>query len=131
MVARAQVEAAGGVVVREGDRGPEVAVVHRPLYDDWSLPKGKLHPGEGWRAAALREVREETGLRCELGEELESTTYRDRKGREKLVRFWRMRATGGEFEPSDEVDELRWVAPGDAERLLDYEHDRRLVAGLD
>lgn len=125
-----QVRAAGGLVARDGDRGPEVAVIHRPRYDDWSLPKGKLHPGEGWEEAALREVREETGLTCELGDELESTTYLDRKGRRKLVRFWRMRPTGGEFEPSDEVDELRWVAPGDAERLLEYEHDRRLVRGL-
>ena len=125
-----QVRAAGGVVVRDSGRGLEVADIHRPRYDDWSLPKGKLHPGEGWQEAALREVLEETGLECELGEELESTTYLDRKGRRKLVRFWRMRPVGGEFEPSDEVDDLRWVAPGDAERLLDYEHDRRLVSDL-
>jgi 8-oxo-dGTP diphosphatase len=130
MAAIPQVKAAGGVVVREAGRGPEVAVVHRPRYDDWSLPKGKLNPGEDWRDAALREVREETGLECELGAELESTAYLDRKGRRKLVRFWRMRATGGEFEPSDEVDELRWAALEEAERLLDYEHDRRLVSGL-
>ena len=122
-----QVRAAGGLVARERDGALEVAVVHRPRYDDWSLPKGKLHPGEGWEAAALREVEEETGLRCDLGEELESVTYLDRKGRRKLVRYWLMRPLDGEFEPNDEVDELRWVAPHDALSLLPYEHDRRLV----
>jgi 8-oxo-dGTP diphosphatase len=122
-----QVRAAGGLVVRESDGTPELAVVHRPRYDDWSLPKGKLHPGEDWEAAALREVEEETGLRCDLGEELESVTYLDRKGRRKLVRYWLMRPLEGEFEPNDEVDELRWVTPGDALVLLPYEHDRRLV----
>ena len=126
-----EIRAAGAVLWRRrADGGIEVAVVHRPRYDDWSLPKGKLNPDEDWQDAALREVREETGLECELGEELESTTYLDRKGRRKLVRFWRMRATGGEFEPSDEVDELRWAALDEAERLLDYDHDRRLVNGL-
>ena len=122
-----EVRAAGGVVVRDGADGPEVAVVHRPRYDDWSLPKGKLKPGEGWEQAALREVEEETGLRCELCEELDDDHYRDRKGREKRVRWWRMRPLGGEFEPGDEVDALRWVGPAEAERLLDYDHDRRLV----
>ena len=125
-----QVRAAGGLVVRERDGTPQVAVVHRPRYDDWSLPKGKLRSGEGWEAAALREVREETGLRCELGAELESTSYLDRKGRRKLVRFWLMRPVDGEFAAGDEVDELRWVIPGEAERLLSYGHDRRLVGGL-
>jgi 8-oxo-dGTP pyrophosphatase MutT (NUDIX family) len=126
-----QVRAAGGVVVRERGGGREVAVVHRPRYDDWSLPKGKAHPGEPWEEAAVREVREETGLRCELGEELESVTYLDRKGRRKLVRFWRMRPIEGEFVPSDEVDELRWLTPAAAGETLTYEHDRALVAGLD
>ncbi len=122
-----QVRAAGGLVVRESDDTLELAVVHRPRYDDWSLPKGKLHPGEDWEAAALREVEEETGLRCALGEELESVTYLDRKGRRKLVRYWVMRPLEGKFEPNDEVDELRWVTPDDALGLLPYEHDRRLV----
>ena len=117
-------------MVRDGADGPEVAVVHRPRYDDWSLPKGKLKPGEGWEQAALREVEEETGLRCELCEELDDDHYRDRKGREKRVRWWRMRPLGGEFEPGDEVDALRWVGPAEAERLLDYDHDRRLVRSL-
>jgi 8-oxo-dGTP diphosphatase len=122
--------AAGGLVVRDGDGGPEVVVVHRPRYGDWSLPKGKLGDGESFETAALREVEEETGLRCELGEELEPARYTDRKGRAKLVRFWLMRPIDGEFAPNDEVDELRWLAPEAAAELLDYDHDRALVAAL-
>jgi 8-oxo-dGTP diphosphatase len=124
------VSAAGGVVVREAPGGPEVAVVHRPRYDDWSLPKGKLEPGEGWGEAALREVEEETGLRCELGAELAPARYRDRKGREKLVRWWLMRPLDGEFVPNDEVDELRWLSLDEALESLDYDHDRDLVRAL-
>jgi 8-oxo-dGTP diphosphatase len=122
-----EVAAAGGLVVRDG----EVAVVHRPKYDDWSLPKGKLDPGEGWEQAALREVEEETGLRCELGRELDPARYRDRKGRDKLVRWWLMRPLDGEFVPNDEVDELRWLGRDEALELLDYDHDRDLVRTLD
>jgi 8-oxo-dGTP diphosphatase len=127
---QAEVEAAGGVVVREGDGPPQVAVVHRRRYDDWSLPKGKLTEGESAEQAALREVEEETGLRCELGEELTPAHYRDRKGRRKRVRWWRMRPLSGTFEPNTEVDELRWLAPEEAAELLDYEHDRALVKSL-
>jgi 8-oxo-dGTP diphosphatase len=118
-----RVRAAGGVVVRDG----RVALVHRPKYDDWSLPKGKLQQGEGWEEAALREVREETGLRCALGEELEPVSYTDRKGRPKLVRYWRMEPVEGDFEPSEEVDELRWMSAADARGCLTYDHDRELV----
>jgi 8-oxo-dGTP diphosphatase len=127
MTAIPQVRAAGALVARERDGRFELVAVHRPRYDDWSLPKGKLHPGEGWKEAALREVREETGLRCELGEELESASYLDRKGRRKLVRYWRMTPLDGEFEPNDEVDDLRWLTAEEAERTLSYEHDRRLA----
>ena len=123
----AEVRAAGGLVVRDRGEGPELAVVHRPRYDDWSLPKGKLERGEGWEEAALREVQEETGLRCALGRELEPARYRDRKGRTKLVRWWLMSPLGGSFEAGDEVDELRWMTPEAAGELLDYEHDRDLV----
>ncbi len=122
-----RVKAAGGVVVRETDGKFEVAVVHRPRYDDWSLPKGKLEPGESFKKGALREVEEETGLVCELGRELSSTTYRDRKGRSKIVRYWLMEPRKGEFEVNDEVDELRWVSLKKADSLLDYDHDRKLV----
>jgi 8-oxo-dGTP pyrophosphatase MutT (NUDIX family) len=125
------VRAAGGVVVRErADGGREVAIVHRPKYDDWSLPKGKLLRGEEWLDAAVREVAEETGLRCEPAAELAPSRYRDRKGRDKLVRWWLMRPLEGEFEPNDEVDALRWARLEDAADLLAYEGDRELVRSL-
>src|SRR3954471_4387879 len=94
-----QVHAAGGIVHRRADGTPpfELLVVHRPRYDDWSLPKGKLDRGETFDAAALREVYEEPGLRCRLGEELGSVRYVDNKGRDKLVRYWLMEVDGGEF----------------------------------
>ena len=118
-----EVRAAGGVVRRDG----RIAVVHRPRYDDWSLPKGKLDPGEDYEEAALREVREETGLECELGDELSSTSYHDRKGRSKLVRYWLMQPVSGEFAPNEEVDELRWLTPAEAAPLLTYPRDKELV----
>jgi 8-oxo-dGTP diphosphatase len=125
---RDEVKAAGGVVVRKGKKGPKLALVHRPRYDDWSLPKGKLEKGESFEQGALREVEEETGLRCKLGAELSPVRYRDKKGRSKIVRYWEMRPVKGEFAANDEVDELRWVSPEKAGELLDYEHDRVLVA---
>jgi 8-oxo-dGTP diphosphatase len=118
-----EIEAAGGVVMRDG----RLVVVHRPKYDDWSLPKGKLDPGETWEQAALREVEEETAVRATLGRELEPVRY-THKGRPKLVRYWLMTAddeTG--FVPNDEVDELRWVTPDEARELLSYDRDRELV----
>ena len=123
-----RVEAAGGVVV---DANGLVCLVHRPRYDDWSLPKGKLDAGETFEQAALREVEEETGLVCTLDDELDATEYHDRKGRPKIVRYWRMSVVESpEFSPNDEVDELLWVAPGEAVTLLTYEHDRELVSSL-
>ncbi|MEX2275817.1 MAG: NUDIX hydrolase [Actinomycetota bacterium] len=123
-----EVQAAGGVLIGTDDRGrPAIAVVHRPRYDDWSLPKGKLDDGEAHEAAAIREVEEETGLRTELGRELPPVEYLDRKGRRKVVRYWVMRPLGGAFIANDEVDELRWLPVAEALDILSYAHDRELV----
>jgi 8-oxo-dGTP diphosphatase len=119
-----EIEAAGGVVVDEDGR---VAVVHRPNYDDWTLPKGKLDAGETFEDAALREVWEETGLRCTLVRELPSTEYSVR-GRPKIVRYWLMSVVENPgFAPNDEVDELRWLSAADAAELLTYDRDKEVV----
>lgn len=131
------VRAAGGLVWRPAivadssgatDDGVEVVVIHRPRHDDWSFPKGKLDRRESWEDAARREVEEETGLQCELGDELPATRYRDSKGRLKEVRYWAMRAVGiRPWSPNREVDRRRWVPVDEAAELLTYEHDRRLL----
>lgn len=119
-----RIEAAGGVVARDG----LVLLVHRPRYDDWTLPKGKLDPGESFEEAALREVEEETGLSCRLVSELPATRY-SVNGRPKLVRYWLMQPEGdAPFVRNDETDELRWVSPDEALSLLTYERDRDVVA---
>ena len=127
----ATVRAAGGIVHRVGDDGaPEILLVHRPRYDDWSLPKGKADPGEGDEDTALREVEEETGLRCVLGARAGETRYRDSKGRSKVVQYWLMEPPpdgANPFVPNSEVDELRWCTIDDATQLLSYEHDRELL----
>jgi 8-oxo-dGTP pyrophosphatase MutT (NUDIX family) len=125
------IEAAGGAVCRRREDGAlEVLVVHRPRYDDWSLPKGKLDPGESAEDAARREVEEETGFRCELGAPLPSVRYLDHRGRPKRVRYWTMRPVGGAFTPNHEVDEVRWLIEEEALVLLSYAHDRVVVEAL-
>ena len=125
------VEAAGGVVWRRTPAGElEVLLVHRPRYDDWTVPKGKLGAGEDHATAALREVEEETGLRCTLGDELPSTSYVDRKGRPKRVRYWAMKPAGGDFTPTDEVDEVRWLPLDAAASRLSYARDRSVLDAL-
>ena len=107
-----------------------MCVVHRPRYDDWSLPKGKLDPGESFQEAALREIEEETGLRCRLEEELEPAHYLSR-GLPKIVRWWRMTVVEDlGIDPDEEVDELRWLTPGEAVALLSYGHDKQLVRAI-
>ena len=126
-----RIEAAGGVVMRKGPQETEIAVVHRPRYDDWSFPKGKLDPGETFEEAALREVREETGLICRLGPELAFAHYEDSEGRPKVVRYWLMAVIEDPgFSSNDEVDELRWMTPATAPDLLTYSRDRKLVRTL-
>ena len=124
----ARVEAAGGVVL---DPEGRVVLVHRPRYDDWTLPKGKLDPGESFEEAALREVEEETGLRARLVRGLPAIRYPDAKGRPKLVRYWLMEVEHDSgFEPNDEVDELRWLDPGEALSLLTYERDGEVLRAV-
>lgn len=125
------VRAAGGIIVRsKPDGGTELVVVHRPGYDDWTFPKGKLQAGEREEHTAIREVEEETGLRCRLERAIGSTKYKDHRGRPKVVHYWVMRALDGHFRPSREVDELRWVSLRQAVSLLSYNHDRALLRGL-
>src|SRR6266487_2144145 len=119
------VHASGGIVVRRTDDGEvEVALVHRPSYDDWTFPKGKRTPGEDDRQTALREVEEETGLVCRIDDSVGRVRYIDRKNRPKTVMYWLMTPVEGTFRPTAEVDEMRWLPIERAGDLLTYEHDR-------
>ena len=125
------VRAAGGVVVRTGELGPEIVVVHRPKYDDWSLPKGKVDPGETDEQCAVREVEEETGLRCRLERELLPTRYNDRYGRPKVVRYWLMHELSARpFAPNREIDLVEWLPPNEAVGRLSYAYDAEVVANV-
>jgi 8-oxo-dGTP diphosphatase len=122
-------------VRRRFPRRVEVALIHRPRYDDWTFPKGKRDGTESDVETALREVQEETGLHCRLVRELGDVRYRDSRGREKVVRYWTMEPDDPDAPtnvPNREVDELRWCRVTEADRLLTYDHDRDLLerAGL-
>ena len=134
MSATPTVRAAGGIVLRHAPTGDwQVLLVHRPHYGDWSLPKGKADAGERDEETALREVEEETGLRCTLGVPAGRTRYRDSKGRDKVVHYWLMQpesaeaTADGAFVPNDEVDAIRWCTITEATTLLTYAHDRKLL----
>ena len=130
VLSRSEVRAAGGVVWRRRDDGHrDVLLVHRPRYRDWTFPKGKVEAEETDEQAAVREVEEETGLRCELGRELPSTRYTDLKLRPKTVRYWEMEATG-EANPGNEVDEVRWVPLAEAPERLSHGRDREVLRAL-
>lgn len=131
MALGAVIRAAGGVLERSRPDGTlEIAVVHRPAYDDWTLPKGKLQMGEREEHTALREVEEETGMRCRIERALGTTKYRDHRDRPKVVHYWVMRALDGHFQPTKEVDALEWVTIPAAMDLLSYDHDRALIEAL-
>ena len=120
--------AAGAVLWRSnGDSAePDVAVIHRPRYDDWSLPTGKVDPGETEPVTAVREVHEETGYSSHLGRRLASVSYPVEQGIKK-VRYWAARSTDGQFTPNSEVDELKWLPVAAAMKQLGYPHDRKVL----
>jgi len=127
------IRAAGGVIWRPSEWLPgklDIVLVHRPAYDDWSLPKGKANPGESDEECALREVQEETGLVCQLGPELPSTQYLDRYAKPKVVRYWAMTIVSGELKGSQEVDVARWLMYDRACQMLTYERDQPILTGF-
>lgn len=126
---RRTVHAAGGVVYREGfgNTGPQFLLVHRNRYHDWSLPKGKLNRGESFEEAAGREVLEETGITCKVGQFLGGVMYPTQRGRPKLVKYWMLESIDGSFTPNLEVDKAEWVGINGARALLSYNRDARLI----
>ncbi|QHC26029.1 NUDIX hydrolase [Streptomyces sp. GS7] len=131
MTDTAPIRAAGCVLWRRSPShgGIELALVHRPKWDDWSYPKGKLKPREDPRQGALREVLEETGMTCELGPELPTVRYLVGT-RPKVVHYWSAEATGGGFLPNKEVDRLLWTTPEAARDVLTQPRDKELVGVL-
>jgi 8-oxo-dGTP diphosphatase len=125
------IRAAGGVVWRRAGDRIEVVLVHRPAYNDWSFPKGKLTEAESDEEAARREVLEETGLVCRLGPDLGRRSYRDRRGRPKVVRYWAVEPIGGTLAPTMEVDRAEWVSVDAAASRLTHDDDRSLLGILE
>ena len=127
------IKAAGGIVYRDRPDGArQVAVIHRPRYNDWTLPKGKVDSGETIHKAAEREVEEETGFKVKRqgGSVIAQNSYHDRKGRTKIVYYYFMTPIGGEFRPNDEVDEVRWLTLDEALALLTHDRDREMLAAV-
>jgi len=127
-VVKTPILAAGAVLWRPQDctGGLEIAVIHRSRYDDWSLPKGKVNPGETEPVTAVREIEEETGFRAHLGRRLTTVSYPVEQGVKK-VRYWAARCVSGEFSVSDEVDGLRWLPADQAMTALTYPNDRKVL----
>lgn len=126
-----EVRAAGGVVRRRVGGQVQTVLVHRPRYDDWSFPKGKLLDGESFEEAAIREVREETGLECRIDAELPTSRYIDQDGRPKVVRYWSMEVIGSDdLHPTGEVDEARWLTLTEAREILTHDRDREVLDAL-
>ncbi|MCC6436388.1 MAG: NUDIX hydrolase [Acidimicrobiales bacterium] len=124
---QAEVRAAGGVVWRRGDGGVRVLLVHRPHRQDWSIPKGRVDPGETIEQTARREVLEETGLDCDLGQYLGHISYWDHKERSKTVWYWAMESPSGDPVVNDEVDEFTWMDIAAAAQHVDYDNDREVL----
>lgn len=126
------IRAAGGIVIRDQPgHGPEVLVVHRPAYGDWSFPKGKVDPGETLQEAAVREVREETGFRCRVVDHIGDTEYRDADGQRKTVTYWLMTIDDGSFAANPEVDRIEWLPPHLAAERLTYDRDQDLLLNVE
>lgn len=123
------IESAGGLLwrMRASTPEPEVLLIHRRAHDDWSFPKGRRQARETVLACAIREVAEETGMLCSVGEELPEVTYTDRKGRTRRVRYWTMRVVGGAFMPNDEVDDVVWCSTSQAAERLTSPHDQQAL----
>jgi 8-oxo-dGTP diphosphatase len=125
---KSSIWAAGGVVVRHRPvLASEYLLVHRPRYDDWSLPKGKLDTGESFKQAALREVEEETGMRCSALARVGTISYETPNRNMKVVRYWLLNAEGGSFAPNKEVDAIKWATEHEAHDILSYERDREVL----